>query len=170
MREIYRNPMLYYLLIPALVGLWPLLVVAVYLPNANTACAAEQALCVEGQSRVMDILVIDPERPINIRGKDKSLPPTEFSYGAAVTQVANLCKIPSSNCKYTVGGFMTSGGKKRQDARVTLTNIQIRQAADFLWTLQSKYLTRLTCENVKLQKKKGMPDQWDVDFSFLYYY
>ena len=54
--------------------------------------------------------------------------------------------------------------------RVKLTGVSIVQAAKFLWTIQSMWPTGCTCENVKLQKKKGMPDQWDVDFSFLYYY
>jgi hypothetical protein len=53
---------------------------------------------------------------------------------------------------------------------VKLTNVSISQAAKFLWTIQSMWPNRLTCENMKLQKKKGMPDQWDVEFSFLYYY
>jgi hypothetical protein len=35
MREVYKNPMLYYLLIPVLVGIWPLLVWGVYLPRAE---------------------------------------------------------------------------------------------------------------------------------------
>jgi hypothetical protein len=116
---------------------------------------------------VNDILRIDPDRPIRTT---ENQVPTEFSYGAEVTRAANLCKIPTSNWTSAAGNIIVSSGKKRQDARVKLTNVSISQAATFLWTIQSTWLPRLTCENVKLQKKKGMPDQWDVDFSFLYYY
>jgi hypothetical protein len=167
MREIYKNPMLYYLLIPVLVGIWPLLVWGVYLPKAEDDRGKEAALCVQGQVDVNDILSIDPDRP---KMTTKNLVPTEFSYGAAVDRVANLCKIPTSNWTSAAGNIIVSGGKKRQDARVKLTNVGISQAAKFLSTIQSMWPSRLTCENVKLQKKKGMPDQWDVDFSFLYYY
>jgi len=167
MRELHKNPMLYYLLIPVLVGMWPLLVWGVYLPRTEHQREIEGGLCVQGQTAVMDILGIDPDRP---NMTTKNLVPTEFAYGAAVDRVANLCKIPPSNWTSTAGDFMVSSGKKRQDARVKLTAVSISQAAKFLSTIQSMWPIRLTCENLKLQKKKGMPDQWDVDFSFLYYY
>jgi hypothetical protein len=62
-----------------------------------------------------------------------------------------------------------SGGKKRQDARLKLSNVSIAQAAKFLYTLQSMW-PLLTCESTNVTKQKGMPDQWSVDFRFLYYY
>jgi hypothetical protein len=167
MREVYKNPMLYYLLIPVLVGIWPLLVWGVYLPRAEHEREIEGGLCVQGQGSVMDILGIDPDRP---NMKSTNLVPPEFSYLAAAGRVANLCKIPASNWTSAAGNNIVSSGKKRQDARVKLTAVSIRQAAKFLWTIQSMWPSRLTCENLKLQKKKGMPDQWDVEFSFLYYY
>jgi hypothetical protein len=167
MREVYKNPMLYYLLIPVLIGMWPLLVLGVYLPRAEHDREVEGGLCVQGQACVFEILKIDPDRP---NMASTNLVPAEFSYGAAVDRVANLCKIPASNWICQAGGIMASSGKKRQDAMVKLTNVGISQAARFLWRIQSMWPIRLTCESMKLQKKKGMPDQWDVDFSFLYYY
>jgi hypothetical protein len=166
MREVYKNPMLYYLLIPVLVGLWPLLVWGVYLPRAEQSREVEGGLCVEGQTRAIDILQLDPDR-LNTEGKGQIAAP--FAYGSAVDRVANLCKIPPSNCPFTISGTMISGGKKRQDARVELKGVGIVQAAKFLWTMQSMWAT-LQCEDVKLTKKKGTPDQWDVDFRFIYYY
>ncbi|MCX5646861.1 MAG: hypothetical protein NTZ17_19610 [Phycisphaerae bacterium] len=167
MRELHKNPMLYYLLIPVLVGMWPLLVWGVYLPRAEHGREIEGGLCVQGQTSVLEILKIDPDRP-NMTTTNPM--PPEFSYSAAVTRVANLCKIPSSGWGCKAGKPMVASGKKRQDARVKLTAVSISQAAKFLTTIQSMWPSRLTCENLKLQKKKGMPDQWDVDFSFLYYY
>jgi hypothetical protein len=166
MREVYKNPMLYYLLIPVLVGLWPLLVWGVYLPRAEQSREVEGGLCVEGQARVIDILQLDPDRAI-MTGKGQIAAP--FDYGSEVTRVANLCKIPPSNCPFSSTGMMVSGGKKRQDARVELKSVGIVQAAKFLWSMQSRWVT-LQCEDVKLTKKKGTPDQWDVDFRFIYYY
>jgi len=167
MREVYKNPMLYYLLIPVLVGMWPLLVGFMYLPRAEHQSQIEGSQCVQGQTAVLDILAIDPDRP---NMKTTNLVPPEFSYSAAVDRVANLCKIPASSWVFTAGNIMVSSGKKRQDARVKLTAVSISQVAKFLSTIQSMWPSRLTCENLKLQKKKGMLDQWDVDFSFLYYY
>jgi hypothetical protein len=167
MREFYKNPMLYYVLIPLLVAIWPLLIWAVYLPGAKQARDIETTLCVEGQTNVIEILKIDPDRP-NIT---KETPvQTEFTYGAAVGRVANLCKIPANNCSYSAGGITVANGKKRQDCVVKLPDVSISQAAGFLWKIQSIYPIRLTCESAKLQAKRGMKDQWDVDFSFHYYY
>lgn len=166
MRELHKNPMLYYLLIPVLVGMWPLLVGVMYLPRAEYQREIEGAMCVQGQTSVMEILKIDPDLPTR---ETTNLVPREFSYTDEVYRVANLCKIPASNWTCSAGNIPSSG-KKRQDARVRLTAVSIAQTAKFLSTIQSMWPNRLTCENLKLQKKKGMPDQWDVDFSFLYYY
>jgi hypothetical protein len=166
MREAFKNPMLYYLLIPLLVGTWPLLVWRVYLPRAEHSREVEGGLCVDGQTHVIEILQLDPDR-MNMPGKGQVV--EDFSYGSAVQRVANLCKIPASNCPYTAGKRMISGGKERQDANVKLTSVGIVQAANFLSTIQSMWVT-LQCQDVKLTKKKGMPDQWDVDFRFIYYY
>ena len=87
MREIYKNPVFFYLVVPALVGLWPLLVWAVYLPRAEQELAIEKSLCVEGQTQVVDILRIDPER---LDLPDANEVSTEFSYGNAVDRVATL--------------------------------------------------------------------------------
>jgi hypothetical protein len=167
MREIYRNPMLYYLVIPVLVGFWPLLVWGVYLPEVERAQGIERGLCEEGQMYVVDILRIDPGR---LDFADATEVTAEFSYGPAVDRVANLCRIPASKCNYQAGNIITaSGGKRRQDAKVKLANVSIVDAAKFLSTIQSMWVN-LTCEKVKLSRKKGMPDQWEVDLSFLYYY
>jgi len=166
MREVYKNPMLYYVLIPVLVGLWPLLVWGVYLPRAEQSRETEGGLCVEGQDRIMSILQLDPDRTID---QSKGQITAPFDYGSTVTRVANLCQIPPSSCPFTAQRPIVSGGKKRQDARVELKNVGIIQAAKFLWTIQSMWAT-LQCEDVKLTKNKGTPDQWNVDFRFVYYY
>jgi hypothetical protein len=166
MRDIYRNPMLYYVLIPVLVGMWPLLVGVLYLPQAETAREVEAQLCVEGQARVIDILRIDPDRPNML---DKGQKAVAFEYGPAVDRVVNLCRIPSSSYTLTTQLPAVSGGKKRQEGRVTLANVEIAQAAKFLSNIESMWVN-LQCEHAKLTKKKGMADLWDVDFRFLYYY
>jgi len=166
MREIYRNPVLYYLLIPALVAMWPLLVWGLYLPQAQRSQETEYSLYIDGQNHIIDILQIDPGR---LKFADVNEVSGEFSYVSAVDRVANLCRIPAGGCKYTAGNIVPISGKRRQDAGVKITNVSIVQAARFLTTIQSLWVN-LTCEKVTLTKKKGMADQWDVDFKFLYYY
>jgi hypothetical protein len=167
MQEIYRNPIFYYLLIPVFVALWPLLVWGVYLPRAERERENDCRLYVEGQKCIVEILTLDPDR-LKI-DPDIDQVSLEFSYGSAVDRVANLCKIPSSNWTSSAANIIKSQSKKRQDAVVKLTGVSIVQAARFLWTMQTTWAT-LNCEKVKLTKKKGLPDEWDVDFSFNYYY
>lgn len=165
MRDIHRNPILYYLLIPVLIGMWPLLVWAVYLPRAEGNFDNDYDFSLDGQTSILGILEIDPQRtsidPNHVGG--------EFDYGSAVDRMANLCHIPAGNHSYSAGNKITSGGKKRQDAQIKLKDVSVVQAADFLWRIQSTWVD-LTCDTMKLTRVKGMPDQWNVDFRFIYYY
>jgi hypothetical protein len=166
MRDVLRNPMSYYLMAPLLVAIWPLLVWAVYLPRAEKSLEDESALCVEGRTCVLDILQNDPDRLDFAKNADVA---GEFSYAKAIDRVANLCRIPATKCTYNAGAIIKSSNKRRQNARVKLTDIDIVQAATFLSTIQSTWVN-LECDRAKLTKKKGLPDQWDVDFTFWYYY
>ncbi len=167
MRDIIRNPMLYYVLIPVLIAVWPLLVWAAYLPKAERAWQDDQAQYAEGQTLILDILRLDPER---LKLGDAPEISGEFTYAKAVGRVANLCGIPfPSNCSYNAGSIITSEGKKSQNARVTLADVDIVRAAKFLSTIQSTWVN-LKCSRVKLTKKEGVPDQWSVEFTFWYYY
>jgi hypothetical protein len=166
MRDIYRNPMFYYVLAPILVGLWPLLIWAMYLPRAQQAYRTDRSLYEEATASIMEILDKDPER-LNIAAESKSL--GKFAYSEAVDRVANLCRILSSNYTLNTGIPVVSGKKESQQARVGLTDVGIVQAAKFLWTIQSMWVN-LNCERARLTKKVGMPDQWDMDMTFKYDY
>lgn len=166
MRDLHRNPILYYVLIPVLIGLWPLLVWAVYLPAAKQNVEADCQYMQKAVADINEILVIDPSRtdpdnPNRVTG--------EFAYGKAVDRVANLCAISAKDNTVTAGLPITVGGKKRQDATVKLQDVSIVQVAKFLSTIQSTWVN-LQCDQIKLTKRKGMPDKWDVDCRFIYYY
>jgi hypothetical protein len=166
MRDIHRNPIVYYLLIPVLIGMWPLLVWAVYLPRAEQNCDADYSLLIEGATNIMEILEVDPQR---MNKADPNHVAGEFAYARAVDREANLCGIVPSNHSSSVQNPITMGGKKRQDAMVKLKDVGIVQACRFLSAMQSTWVN-LTCDKIELSKAKGMPDQWDVDLHFIYYY
>ncbi len=165
MREIYKNPMMYYLAAPILVAIWPVLVAWWYLPAAQRTVDEERALCIEGQTYILDILKYDPDRLNFSNDKDVS---GEFSFDKAIDRVANLCSIRSANCDYTSGGI-AGADKKTQNAKVTLKAVGIVQAARFLSDIQSMWVG-LKCDQVKLTKKEGVPDQWDAEMKFGYSY
>jgi len=80
-----------------------------------------------------------------------------------------LCGIPSTDYKLSSGIIIESGGQKSQSAQVSLKKVDIVKSARFLSTIQLRW-ANLQCSRVKLTKKKGLPDVWDVDLEFKYYY
>ena len=165
MRDFHRNPIFYYLIIPLLIGVWPLLVWAVYLPAAERDRESDYRELIEAQTQIMGILEIDPDR----MNTDPNRVVGEFAYGKAVDRAANLCSIPATHCIVSAGPPTTISGKKRQDATIKLKDVSIVQVARFLSTMQSTWVN-LQCDRVKLTKRKGMPDQWEVDVKYIYYY
>lgn len=165
MRDIYKNPMVYYLIAPILAGIWPLLVLMMYLPAAQRSMGDERAQCVEGQTYILDILKYDPER-LNFSAGPEG---PEFSYAKAIDRVANMCGIRSTSCDYSAGGIIASADKNTQNAKVSLKAVGIVQAATFLSQIQSMWVG-LKCDQVTLTKKEGVPDQWDVEMKLWYTY
>jgi hypothetical protein len=166
MRDIYRNPIFYYVLAPVIVGLWPLLVGAVYLPRAQKTWDEDQKFYADARADIFKIIEKDPDR-LKIVQDTKSL--GRFTYAEAVDRVANLCRIPSSKYTLNSGNIVTTQKKESQQARVSLVDVSIVQAAKFLSTIQSMWVN-LNCERLKLTTKAGVPDRWDLDMTFRYDY
>jgi hypothetical protein len=114
---------------------------------------------------MMEILTLDPDR---LQFVDSNDPSTEFTYGV-VDKVAGSCGIPPSKYKLNSGMLITNKNQKSQSASVSLRQIEIVKFAKFLSTIQLRW-ANLQCNRVKLTKKQGMPDMWDIDIEFKYYY
>jgi len=167
MKAIYKNPTLYYILVPIMVALWPLLVWGVYLPDAKRSLKKEKAEYGEAQTKMLEILALDPDR---LEFTDTNRAPAKFAYVSAVAKVASFCGIPSANYKVNSGPVITKQGKKSQTATVSLKGVDIAKFAKFLSTIQLRWAD-LQCEKLnKLKKKEGFPDRWDVVLEFKYYY
>ncbi|UCE98971.1 MAG: hypothetical protein JSV82_07255 [Planctomycetota bacterium] len=166
MKDIYKNQTLYYILAPIVVALWSLVVWGVYLPGAEGKWRAEKSQYNKAQEIMADILALDPDR---IEFADSKATAAEFDYAKAVENIASLCKIPSRDYKLSSRPIVDSGGQKSQSAHVALKNVDITKFAKFLSTIQLRW-AGLQCVKVKLTKKKGLPDAWDIDLEFKYYY
>ena len=166
MKDILRNPILYYILAPAIAALWPLLVWGIYLPAAEHKWEVEKSQYTQGQQVIQEILDIDSDR---LKFADANVASVEFDYAGAIDQTAGSCGIPPSGYKLNSGIIVSSGGQKSQSAKVGLMGVDITKSARFLSTLQLRW-ANLQCTQIKLTKKKGLPDTWDVDLDFKYYY
>ncbi len=166
MKEVYKNPILYYVAVPALVALWPVVICFVYLPNAEKTLGDEMKSYSEAQRKMAGILLLDPGR---LDSGDPNAGGADFNYLVEVEKMARLCEIPAANYSFGSRPPRDPSGQKSQIANVELKDIDITRFARFLSTLQLRW-ANLQCEKVSLEKKKGRPDKWDVDLGFKYYY
>ena len=166
MKDIYKNPILYYILVPSLAALWPLLVWAVYSPAAERNFKEERSQYDDANDIMLEILGRDPTR---LELADPNKTADRFDYDTAVSDVARRCKIPATNYTVSSKPVRTSSGKKSQSAKAVLKQVNIAVFADFLSKIQLRWAS-LECENVTLTKKKGLADMWKVDLDFKYYY
>ena len=166
MRNIYKNPTFYYVLVPVVVALWPLLVWTLYLPKTERNWNLEKEQYNKSQELIAEILALDADR-LELAGSKNTA--AEFDYAVAVEKIAALCRIPSSNYNLSSGIIITTAGQKSQSAKVGLKQVDLTKFARFLSTIQLHW-ANLQCVQVKLDKKKGLTDVWDVDLEFKYYY
>ena len=166
MKDMYKNPTLYYIVVPVAVALWPLIVWSVHSPNTQQSWVHEKGQYIEAQKLIAEILTLDPDR---VGFADAENAEAEFDYARAVEKVATLCNIPPTNYTRRSGPIIESGGQKSQSAKVLLKAVDITRFARFLSTIQLRWAD-LQCVRLKLTKKKGLPDAWDVDLEFRYYY
>lgn len=165
MKDIYKNPILYYILVPVLAALWPLVLSAVYLPATAKNTQAELKAWNDAQPIVKDILRLDPGRLESANSKTK----LEFSYGSAVKQIADQSKISDVDCKVSSNPIVVTNKQKTQGANVSLDPIDIKKFAEFLSSISIRW-PNLQCAQVKLTQKKGLKDVWKADIVFKYYY
>jgi len=166
MKDIYKNPILYYLLVPCLVALWPLLVWAVYLPGAKRSYEQEADQYLEAQLTIATILERDSTR---LESNDPNKTDDKFDYASAVSDIARKCGIPATNYTTSAKPVRTSGGKKSKSATVVLKQVDIKSFATFLSKIQLRW-ANLQCESVTLTQKKGLVDVWKVDLDFKYFF
>ena len=115
---------------------------------------------------MMEILTLDPDRRDYADANDVEI---EFNYDKEVAKVASASKIPATKWDLNTTAPQTSNRQKIQSATVSLDQIDIVKFAEFLSTIQLRW-ANLQCNRVKLTQKPGLPDMWDVDIDFKYYY
>ena len=168
MKDIYKNPILYYIAVPVIVGMWPLLVWAIYLPNAQKNVEELMDQYKRAEPIMMEIFTLEPDR---LEFTDANDTTADFTYGEAVDRIASICGIPPSKYNLSSGTIMTVRGQESQNASIDLKEIDIRKFARFLSMLQLRW-ANLQCERLKLSKKQNLSDNdlWDIDIELKYYY
>ena len=140
MKELYKNPTLYYLLVPAAIAVWPLLVWGRYLPQSKEILSNEVKYSNDGQVTALEILRLDPER---LSFADANNTGDEFSYATAVDKVAGMCGIPASKYKLSTGPLMKKDKQRTQSAHLRFDQVSMVPFAKFLSLMQLRASPRL---------------------------
>ena len=162
----YKHPLFYYALAPAALAMWPLALWLIFVPVAKKGLAREMDQYEKAQPVIAEILSLDPER---LHLTDSKNAVAKFDYATAVQQVASSYGIQPANYKLASGMLITTSGQKSQSARISLKDVTIAQASNFLSTIQLHW-PDLQCNTLKLSKRKDSADSWDADFDFKYYF
>ncbi len=167
MKDLLKNPLLYYILIPVVVGCWPLLLHTKYLPKTEKEIDQWKEYLKTGREKMLEILELDPQRLEYVAERQKG---ETFSFAGAVDKVARLCGITSANYSHSTGKIVeTSKGEKSQTANISLKNVDIKQCAKFVSTLQHQW-PGLQCTHIRLNKMPEDKDKWDVKLDLKYFF
>ena len=161
MKDIFKQPMLYYIVVPVILLLWPVMVWLVHIPNTAQNWQDAEKSYVKSQKVMGDILKMDSARLDYGKLKKSS----EFDYSVALDTAAKRVGLPFAGYTFTSKPIR----KKTQQCQVTIQQTDITKFAKFLSTLQFTWAD-LQCEKVTLTKKQGLPDAWKIVVSLKYYY
>ena len=165
-KQFIKHPLFYYVLVPALAALWPVILWGIYLPAVRLGLREDMSQYKKAMQIFEDLRNLDPDRLSASKEKGVKV---DFDYATAVQQTAGFASIPVNNYKLSSDKITTSQGRKSQSANVSLKDVDVTKAMRFLSTIQLRW-SSLQCTQVTLKKKKGLPDSWDADFSFKYFY
>lgn len=166
MKQIHKSPFFYYVAVPLVAALWPLLIWGIYLPSAQNGLRNDREQYEQAWEHITELLDIDYER---LDFADAEGASAQFNYATAVQKTADLCQIRPTDYKLSSGMIMTSGGQKSQSANVSLDKVNIARFARFLSTIQLRW-ANLQCTKVTLKKRQPGPDNWDIDVTLKYYF
>jgi len=166
MKDLHKNPVVYYVLVPVAVAVWPLLVWIQYLPRAQKDLAKWKGYFPDVNAVAGEILRLDPDR----LAEGSPAVTERFDYLTAISRAAIKCSIPVGSYNHSTGVTTPSSkGQESQTATVTLKGVGIVQACKFLSTIQIDW-PHLECTSINLTQDKKMLDRWDVKLGFQYFY
>ena len=167
LKDIYKKPIFYYVLVPVVLAIWPLWLFAFGLPGAKDNYKKEVENYNESEKLIGQILgELDPQRLDYAKAKKSN---DQFDYVTAIDQVTRVCGIPSTGYKLSSSPTRAmKGGQKSQDAALAVDKIDIERLGKFLSLMRMRWVN-LQCTNITLAKLKNEKDAWKADIRFMYY-
>ena len=165
-RDWMKHRNMYFLAVPAVLGLWVLYLGLVSNPAAAKRQTDFEAEYKISQAALLNIIRLDPER---LSKKDKKEPGSDFDYSTAIDRLAREFSIAANQYEISSKKAAPKEGKMVQTADIKIKNIDMVKLTGFL----SRMLTLwpdLECTELTLTRVKGAKDSWETSFKLTYYF
>lgn len=166
-KEYLKNPVFYFIAVPALLGLWALLTAFVFYPAAVQRWNRQKEDYQNAQNLLKELLTIEPQRLTYTAKKDGA--EQGFDFSQVVNEFAATFSIPSNDFMLSTRGQTRRAGKLAKSAMLSIKSIDIEKMAKFLSTLLVRW-PDLQCEMLTIEKLPQGKNLWKVDMTLTYYY
>ncbi len=167
MKETLKNPNIYYILIPVLVGIWALMAGLVFYPRSVSAWQNDiKPEYEETQEWIEKLVAIEPQR---LQYEIKPGSDGQFDFGETINTLTQLFQIPSSNFTLNVRPEVPRAGKRARTATMSIKEIDVEKAARLLSAMLGQW-PDLKCEMLGLDKAKTGKNNWKLEMTLTYYY
>jgi len=166
MKEFYKQPNFYFIIVPALAAIWTVATWAFSIPTAEKKWQRNFDHYTDAQTQIERILALDPER---LDAEKQNGQSAQFDFAVSVENFARAWKIPSSNYSLQAGREIKRAGRMTKSATLQINPLDIETFTQFLTALMYRW-PDLQCDTLKLTKQKDGPDSWKADIKLTYYY
>ena len=165
MKEFYKNPNFYLIIVPLAALIWAITTSTVLFASANDEWEKRKADFEKSQPIIKNILRLDPERINNLNKQKKNA--GKFDYNMVIAKFADAHGIPATGYSLRASGRSRRGGQLTQSATLTIDNIKITPFSRFLTELLYVW-PDLECEKLTLKKQNTGPDAWEAQLHYKY--
>jgi len=162
-----KNPMLYYIMVPVLAGLWAVLAGSVFYPKSVKAWDKTREESVAVEKLIKQLVASEPER-LAFKVDEKSKPEA-FDFTKVINKFAQQYSISPSNYNLNVRKESKRSGHRIRPASISIKSIDIERLAQFLSDMLLRW-PDLQCETLDIEKVKNTKNNWKVDMKLTYYY
>jgi hypothetical protein len=163
----FKDPNVYYILVPVLAAIWAMTAGWVLYPKSVKAWQESQAEFIKAQALMDQLVTLQPGR---LAYKvDENAKSQDFDFTKTINEFAAALSIPPSNYNLTVRSEANRAGRKTRSASISIKSIDIEKLAQFLSALLLRW-PDLKCDTLSFSKIKDAKNNWQAEISLTYFY
>lgn len=169
MKDYLKNPLFYYIVIPAVAGIWAAAAGMVFYPRSVTFWEQEKDDYNASEELLAQIIAIEPQRLTHQQQEGTGGGGGDFDFTQVINELATLFSIPPANFTLNTRGETSRAGKRARSATLSIRTIDIERMTKFLSVMLIRW-PDLQCESLSMDKLPQGKDNWRVDMTLTYYY